>query len=139
MFQKYTVRPFSSLSTLGDMPILKFCKNLWFSLHSVLYLNRNAWSCEYIQLFICSVAEYCSVVITSLIEQQRRKIEVIQKASLEIILGCEYKDFKSAMMKFSICSLDERRSERAKLFALRCVNACKTISWIFLKVISISY
>ena len=75
------------------------------------------------KLFIRSVTEYCSVVYhSSLTKQQSRKIELIQKASLKIILGNEYTDYKSTMMKFSICSLNERRDERVKKFALKCVS-----------------
>ena len=75
------------------------------------------------KLFIRSVAEYCSPVYhTSLTKQQAKKIEMIQSTSLKIILGSDYIDYTSSLTKFSLSTLYDRRSERMKSFALKCIQ-----------------
>ena len=75
------------------------------------------------KLFIRSVAEYCSTVYhTSLTKQQAKKLELIQSTSLKVILGSEYIDYTSSLTRFSLSTLYDRRSERLKSFALRCIQ-----------------
>ena len=46
----------------------------------------------------------------------------IDYLGLKIILGNEYIDYKTALMKFSLSTLSERRDERLERFALKCIQ-----------------
>ena len=85
-------------------------------------INRSDLLTIY-KLFIRSVTEYCCVVFhTSLTEKQCKKIEVIQKASLKIILDKDYINYESALNMCSIDTLANRRQERMEKFSLKCIN-----------------
>ena len=78
------------------------------------------------QYSICSsisVCEYCSAVYhSSLTIEQSDKIEAIQSTALKIILSSTYTNYKSALSKFSLQTLSERRQRHMQRFALKCIS-----------------
>ena len=73
---------------------------------------------EIYTLFICSRAEYLSVVWnSSLTLQQTNKIENIQKTSLKIILGDNYIDYPAALEMTALEELSIRRQNRCLAFS----------------------
>ena len=74
-------------------------------------------------LFIRSVAEYCSVSFhSSLTQEQRRKLEGIQRTCVRVILGERYNGYKPALKTLGLESLEERRKQRCLDFALKCLK-----------------
>ena len=75
------------------------------------------------KLFIRSLLEYCSVVFhSSLTQENIQDLERVQKTSLKVILGDQYKDYPSALAKCGLETLYSRRESRCLNFALRCVK-----------------
>ena len=73
-------------------------------------------------LFIRSVAEYCSVSFhSSLTQEQKRKLEGIQRTCLKVILE-KYKGYQSALQTLGLESLEDRRERRCLDFALKCLK-----------------
>ena len=74
-------------------------------------------------LYIRSVTEYCSVAWHSrLTEEQKHKLERIQRTSLKVILGDMYIDYLSALEMTGLGSLDDQRLKRCLSFAIKCVK-----------------
>jgi hypothetical protein len=79
-------------------------------------------------LFIRSVTEYCSVSFhSSLTQEQRNKLEGIQRTCLKVILGDQYLDYQSALQTCGIESLETRRKQRCLNFTLKCLKHPKTM------------
>ena len=74
-------------------------------------------------LFICSIAEYCSVAFhTSLTEAQSDKLESIQRTCLRVILAENYVSYNAALEMCSLQTLKNRRENRQLSFALKCLK-----------------
>ena len=74
-------------------------------------------------IFIRSLVEYCSVCWhSSLTVEQSACIERVQKISLRIILGEEYINYQSAILKCNLDTLQNRRDKRCLNFALKCLK-----------------
>ena len=77
--------------------------------------------------YIRSILEQSSVIWhSSLTSDNQNDIERIQKNALRIILGDQYKSYKSALNSLQIESLIERREQLALKFAKNCIDNEKT-------------
>ena len=75
------------------------------------------------KLFIRSCLEYCSVVFhSSLTQKQIKIIENVQKVSLRVILGSDYEDYQSSLIKCNVLSLFDRREKRISDFTKRALK-----------------
>ena len=82
---------------------------------------------EIYSLFVRSRAEYMSVAWhSSLTVEEDHKIENIQKTSLKIILGENFTDYQSSLIKTGLKSLSDRRESRCLSFVKRCLSNPQT-------------
>ena len=65
----------------------------------------------------------------SLTNEDRLKIERVQKSALSIIMGQEYKSYRSALKKFNLESLFSRRNKLCKKFARKSQRHTKFSKW----------
>ena len=71
-------------------------------------------------MYIRSRLEYCAVVWHStLTVEQSNDIERVQKLSLKIIMGADYKDYEHALEIVGLDKLSERREARCLKFGLK--------------------
>ena len=74
-------------------------------------------------LYIRSVVEYCAVVWhSSLTEELKGSLEMVQKTCLRVILGDEYLGYAAALDICGLESLFQRREDRCLTFATRCLK-----------------
>ena len=64
-----------------------------------------------------------------LTQQEIKQIERVQKCALHIILGEEYKDYRSALEKLSCDNLDTRRVKICEKFAIKAVRNPRYSNW----------
>ena len=75
------------------------------------------------KLFIRSCLEYCNIVFHSrLTQNQTKMIENLQVLSLKIICGDDYENYKSALRKYSLSTLQSRRENRILSFSEKCLK-----------------
>ena len=73
---------------------------------------------------IRSTLEFAAPVFHSgLTQEQSRQIEMVQKKALAIILGNQYTSYGSALTSLNLERLDNRRTELAYNFALKCAQS----------------
>ena len=71
-------------------------------------------------MYIRSRLEYCAVVWHSTLTlEQSNDIERVQKLSLKIIMGADYKDYEHALEISGLDKLSERREARCLKFGLK--------------------
>ena len=77
--------------------------------------------------YIRSILEYgCAIWHSSLTDENRSDIERVQKNSFRIILGHEYEDYLTSLIKLNMNTLEDRRIMLNKKFAEQCVENPKT-------------
>ena len=75
-------------------------------------------------LYIRSILEQSSVVWhSSLTQENSDDLERVQKAATRIILGNEFKNYEDALTKVNLDSLQERRKELCRKFAIKCTKS----------------
>ena len=80
---------------------------------------------------IRSTLEFAAPVFHSgLTQEQSRQIEMVQKKALAIILGNQYTSYGSALTSLNLERLDNRRTELAYNFALKCAQSNRH-RWMF--------
>jgi len=80
--------------------------------------------------FIRSIVEQSSVVWhSSLTNKNRSDLERVQKVAVRIIMGTEYKSYKSSLKSLKLESLEQRRESLALRFALQCTKNEKLKNW----------
>ena len=80
-------------------------------------------------LFIRSVLEQSCVVLNSyLTEENIQDLERIQKSAVRIILGNNYKDYESALLKVDLETLGNRRKDLCLKFARSCLKNKKQVT-----------
>ena len=85
-------------------------------------------------LFIISLLEQSALVWhSSLSLQNTTDIERVQKSAVKLILGDNFKNYKSALLKLDMQPLSDRREELCLNFAKRCIRNPKTRSMFPLK------
>ena len=129
--QKISVTKLLGVWIAEDMSWSKNCQEICrkaFSRISMITKLKYVGTCQedlvdiYV-LFIRSVAEYCSVSFhSSLTQEQRRKLEGIQRTCLKVILGEKYKGYQLALQTLGLESLEDRRERRCLDFALKCLK-----------------
>ena len=78
---------------------------------------------EVYTLQIRSGMEYCVPAWnSSLTEDDKTEIERVQKTALKIILGEKYIDYETSLSVCQLQSLEERRKDLCKTFALKCTQ-----------------
>ena len=75
-------------------------------------------------LYIRSILEQSSVVWhSSLTQENSDDLERVQKEATRIILGNEFKNYEDALTKVNLDSLQERRKELCRKFAIKCTKS----------------
>ena len=77
--------------------------------------------------YVRSILEYGSNVWhSSLTEENRTDLERVKKNAFRIILGKQYEDYESSLLKLNYDSLEKRREILSEKFALNCLKNPKT-------------
>ena len=78
-------------------------------------------------LFIRSQREQSAVVwSSSLTEQNKNDLEIMERSALEIILGSKYESYKRALVKLNLETLEERREYQCSKSYQKCRKNEKT-------------
>ena len=77
-------------------------------------------------LYVRSILEQsCVVWHSSLTQENSNDLERVQKAAVQIILGVKNVDYQEALIKIDLDTLENRREELCKNFAIKCVKSDK--------------
>ena len=78
-------------------------------------------------MYIRNVLEQsCVVWHSSLTEEDKIKLERVQKASLRIIMSDAYLNYENALQKLNLETLDQRRMQLCEKFAKSCLKSTHT-------------
>ena len=78
-------------------------------------------------MYIRNVLEQsCVVWHSSLTEEDKIKLERVQKASLRIIMSDAYLNYENALQKLNLETLDQRRMQLCEKFAKSCLKSTYT-------------
>ena len=113
----------------SDYSIKKFSKSLW----SLCHLKRARMSehvlLDVYKIMLRPILEFCSPIYHSLItKEQSCKLERLQKTALYVIYGFD-KKYESILHISGLQTLEERRKNAFKNFALSVVKNERYASW----------
>ena len=114
-------------TSLGQDMLLRFANKAYAKLQMITKLKYVGVKVEdlldiYI-LHIRSVAEYCSVVFHSrLNDELNAKLECIRRTCLKVILCDMYIDYKLALEMTGLDTFQSRRQKRCLDFSLKCAK-----------------
>ena len=80
----------------------------------------------YTSFIRCILEQSCTVWHSSISSENKEDLERVQKNSLKIILGNEYKNYSNAQDKTNLVSLEQRREILLSRFANNCLKHEKT-------------
>ena len=124
------VRSDLSWSSNTDYMVGRANKKLWFLRRlKKLGANQDDLKDVYVKQ-IWSILEFAVPVWhSSLVGEDRLKIERVQKSALQIIFGDSYISYTSALKRMKLDSLFKRRQKLCNSFAVKCFRNKKFNTW----------